>query len=312
MHNTKTADLLLDDLENANARATLAEKEVDHLKEQLNSIRDRQANSDNILKFDREHEQRLEEADTRISTKEQEIQRLVKKVEKLSTEIDTKEFQFAAKIESLECRNKDLHQQATIQQNTLTQQQDYESIKRDLAILRSLEGDVDADNLGNPESGKKPVEVLILERSKTLQTENTSLRMDKERLTKSLDEISHHLEGKCSEYEKQSELVKELESHVEKLQQFVNTANRGEADGGRSSTDILKEFDLMGPYPHRGLSRSGGEESSKTSSVVVMDELENTDIQNCVMPLSGHNKDHEQPQAAYMLPIIQVIYQCTK
>ena len=54
---------------------------------------------------------------------------------------------------------------------------DYETVKKELGILRSLE-------FPSSEDDNKPVEVLILERSKHLQSENTSLRMDKERLAR--------------------------------------------------------------------------------------------------------------------------------
>ena len=56
--------------------------------------------------------------------------------------------------------------------------------------------------------------------------------MDKERLTTELDSSMSTLNEKVNETEKQSELIVELEDHVEKLQDHVN---RGEAEG-RSST----------------------------------------------------------------------------
>ena len=290
--------MLLDDLENANHRANLLEKEAEHLKEQLNIIRNDKSDRD-TSKTNEEYEQRLEEADKRVSSKEYEIQRLVKKVEKLMTEMDTKEFKLAAKMETLESQNNDFKQEVTVLQDKVQKQQDYESIKRDLAILRSLEGDTNVDQIGSSDGdSKKPVEVLILERSKSLQAENTSLRMDKERLGKALDDVSAEMSSKCSEFEKQSILIKELETHVEKLQQFTTTSHRGEADGGRSSTDILKELDLMG----RG---GSADQSSKTSSVILIDESDTLDAQ--VSPVLGGNKDQEHiQQASYMLPIVQV------
>ena len=63
---------------------------------------------------------------------------------------------------------------------------DYETVKKELGILRSLEFSSEIaggqEDNGTEERNNKPVEVLILERSKNLQSENTSLRMDKERL----------------------------------------------------------------------------------------------------------------------------------
>ena len=65
--------------------------------------------------------------------------------------------------------------------------------------------------------------------------ENTSLRMDKERLITELNEAKGSLAEKINETEKQAKLVTELEDHVEKLQDHVN---RGEAEG-RSSTGMV-------------------------------------------------------------------------
>ena len=278
----------------------MAEKEIEHFKEQLSIVRNEQYNVDNS-RISQEYEQRIQEADKRMASKEFEIQRLVKKVEKLTNEMDTKEFKLAAKIENLECQNKDYSQEINMLQSKLDMQQDYESIKRDLAILRSLEGDTNIDDISSHEvNSKKPVEVLILERSKALQAENTSLRMDKERLGKALDEITSDLASKCAEFEKQTILIRELETHVEKLQQFTNTSHRGEADGGRSSTDILKELDLVGQ-------RGSAEQSSKTSSVVMIDDPEPLDIQSNVHVPASSNKDQDiVQQGSHMLPIVQV------
>ena len=72
--------------------------------------------------------------------------------------------------------------------------------------------------------------------------------MDKERLTTELDSSMSTLNEKVNETEKQSELIVELEDHVEKLQDHVN---RGEAEG-RSSTGmyyLLQYFRLeIKPY----------------------------------------------------------------
>ena len=272
----------------------MLEKEGEHLKEQLSAAR-ANASTGDVGKINEEYEQRIEEADRKISSKEFEIQRLVKKVEKLSNDIEVKEYTSAARIDMLEAQKNDHVQQINELNAKLEKQQDYDSIKRDLSILRSLEGDDNIDELGNLEGdSKKPVEVLILERSKALQTENASLRMDKERIGKNLDKLNTDFSEKCSELEKQNGLVKELELHVERLQQIATSTHRGEADGGRSSTDILKELDMLGG--------SAGH-SSKTSSVVLVEECETPDAQIHHM----NAKDQEQvQQASYMLPIVQV------
>ena len=290
-------ELLLEDLEKANQKADLFEKELEQAKDQLKDVQSRENQADTST-TNEDYEQTLEESDKKIASKEYEIQRLVKKVDKLSNEMETKEYSLAARIDTLDTQNKEYGKEISLLQNKLQKQNDYDSIKRDLAILRSLEGDNNADEIGAEDGeNKKPVEVLILERSKALQAENTSLRMDKERLGSALDKTNNDLLSKCSEYEKQSVLIKELEMHVERLQQITTSSHRGEADGGRSSTDILKELDT--------LSGSGGQ-NSKNSSVFLVDENEMHDLSAQTTPsITDKEQEHVQ-QASYLLPIIQV------
>lgn len=59
---------------------------------------------------------------------------------------------------------------------------------------------------------------MILERSKVLQSENTSLRMEKDRLSDDLVSTKRELVDKTKEWERQQRLVTELEDHVERLQ----------------------------------------------------------------------------------------------
>ena len=93
----------------------MLEKEVEQLKEQIASARSSVISVDNS-KTNEEYEQRLEDADKKIASKEYEIQRLVKKVEKLIHDMDTKDFTLAARIDGLECQNNDNVQEINLLQ----------------------------------------------------------------------------------------------------------------------------------------------------------------------------------------------------
>ena len=87
------------------------------------------------------------------------------------------------------------------------------------------------------------------------QGDNTSLRLERDRLTSELDRVKHELSEKTTLTDRQASLIIELEEHVEKLQQMTAAIDRGEAEG-RSSTDILvTELDLGGDSPIRSMSR---------------------------------------------------------
>ena len=57
---------------------------------------------------------------------------------------------------------------ATALETKLQRQSDYDQIKKDLAILKSMEFPQEANSAGgsDAEGGKRPLEVMILERSK--------------------------------------------------------------------------------------------------------------------------------------------------
>ena len=74
-----------------------------------------------------------------------------------------------AKIMELEEINKDLSNKLSAVELKLSSMSDYETTKKDLSILRSLE-------FGDPEeSEQRPLEVMILERSKALQVHNSNI-----------------------------------------------------------------------------------------------------------------------------------------
>merc|ERR1719516_646682 len=89
------------------------------------------------------------------------------------------------------------------------------------------------------EEDARPLEVLILERSKTLQNDNSMLRQDKERMFEELTQTKQELSDNRLKLEKQTELINQLEDHIEQLQS-ISTPYREEAEG-RSSSDMLAE-----------------------------------------------------------------------
>merc|ERR1711994_741631 len=92
-------------------------------------------------------------------------------------------------------------------------QADYEGVKKDLSILKTLEFPS-----VQSEDDARPLEVLILERSKALQAENSMLRLDKERLVREVNTTKAELEDTVAKTESQGKLIIQLEDHVEQLQ----------------------------------------------------------------------------------------------
>merc|ERR1719481_1741707 len=137
-------------------------------------------------------------------------------------------------MELEECNNK-LSGDLEEIQSKLSSQSDYESVKKDLSIMKSLY----FPSHNTEEEDARPLEVLILERSKTLQNDNSMLRQDKERLFEELTQTKQELSDNRLKLEKQTELINQLEDHIEQLQS-ISTPYREEAEG-RSSSDMLAE-----------------------------------------------------------------------
>ena len=114
-------------------------------------------------------------------------------------------------------------------------QSDYDTVRKDLNILKSLY----FPSQNTDEDDPRALEVMILERSKTLQNDNSMLRQDKERLVSELTETREELSENKRTVSKQAELIPQLEEHVEQLQ-TITTPFREEAEG-RSSSDMLAE-----------------------------------------------------------------------
>ena len=238
-------EMIMNDLETANHRAALAEKEVENLKDQIQTMTEKIGNA-GVKKIDLASDSlndldMIKELQEEILAKEREISVITTETNKLHTESASNKLQAHQKITNLEATNLQLTSKVETLETKLKVVSDYDSIKKDLSILRTLEfGDDAADG----SSEQRPLEVMILERSKALQSENTSLRMEKERLSSELSDAKGSLAERVNEAEQQAQLISELEDHVEKLQDLSNVY-RGEAEG-RSSTDILYDLDIGG------------------------------------------------------------------
>jgi len=226
-------DLILTDLDRANHRALAAEKEVLILQDKLSGIKE------NISKDDQEdetlHEEESSELRRQLCAKEKEVVQLVEDIQKANKNLCENELKFEKKVNNLEESLQLVKEVKEELEYKLLKQSDYESIKKDLSILKTLEFPSHSLEVDD----NRPLEVLILERSKALQSDNSMLRQDKERLVRELTDNKTELNDAQQKVEKQCLLISQLEDHVEQLQ-TISTPYREEAEG-RSSSDMLAE-----------------------------------------------------------------------
>ena len=243
---SEEVELLLEDLERANQRAAVAERELAVAREQLQEARLARG-GDQQLEEVSEDQAVAAELSSQLSAKEKEVVQLVGDVQRSNKLLQDTYAAHEKKTQEMETENQRLHSELEEAKMKLSAQGDYEGVKKDLSIMKSLY----FPSHSTEEEDSRPLEVLILERSKTLQNDNSMLRQDKERLFEELSETKQELSESKQRLEKQTELISQLEDHVEQLQN-ISTPFREEAEG-RSSSDMLAEVLKVDLDPDPGL-----------------------------------------------------------
>ena len=229
---SEEVDLVLVDLERSNQRALTAEREVVSLQEQLKDLQSGQSSLPEVEDFSDDQNTALR---NQLMAKEQEVIQLVEDFQKANKSSQETESRYEKRIAEISLENEGISSQLEETKALLEGQKDYESVKKDLSILKSLY----FPSQNTEEEDPRALEVLILERSKTLQNDNSMLRQDKERLLAELTEAREELTENKRTLSKQSSLISQLEEHVDQLQ-TITTPYREEAEG-RSSSDMLAE-----------------------------------------------------------------------
>ena len=229
---SEEVELVLVDLERANQRAQTAEREVVSLQDQLKDLK---SNQKLLVEVEDLSDDQTAVLRNQLMAKEKEVVQLVEDFQKVNKNNQESELKFERKISELKLENETTKSELKETKAKLEDQSDYESVKKDLNILKSLY----FPSQGTEEDDPRALEVMILERSKTLQNDNSMLRQDKERLLSELTETQSELSESKRTVGKQSELISQLEEHVEQLQ-TITTPYREEAEG-RSSSDMLAE-----------------------------------------------------------------------
>nr|XP_042123716.1 homeobox protein cut-like 1 [Peromyscus maniculatus bairdii] len=172
-------EMIMTDLERANQRAEVAQREAETLREQLSSANHSLQLASQIQKAP-DVEQAIEvltrsSLEVELAAKEREIAQLVEDVQRLQASLTKLRENSASQISQLE-------QQLSAKNSTLKQleeklkgQADYEEVKKELNTLKSMEF-APSEGAGTQDS-TKPLEVLLLEKNRSLQSENATLRI---------------------------------------------------------------------------------------------------------------------------------------
>ncbi|XP_045928922.1 cut-like homeobox 1b isoform X3 [Micropterus dolomieu] len=170
-------EMVMTDLERANQRAETAQREAESLKEQL-SLSSQSLQLCSPAKADPDTEQAAEVAshsslEAELRAKERETAQLVEDVQRLQASLTKLRETTNSQITQLEQQLSSKTATLKELEEKLQKQADYEEVKKELSILKSVEFGT-SDSV---QDSSKPLEVLLLERNRSLQSESAALRI---------------------------------------------------------------------------------------------------------------------------------------
>uniref|UniRef100_A0A8C1YDS5 Protein CASP n=1 Tax=Cyprinus carpio TaxID=7962 RepID=A0A8C1YDS5_CYPCA len=225
--------------EESTAKAEAAERELEALREQLASVNKSSQPPTRIdsTPYTDESAELVPRSsvEAELSAKEREMLQLVEDVQRLQASLSTLRESSAAQISQLQQQLKS--QTDTLQhlEEKLQTQADYEEVKKELSILKSMEfGPCDRSTA---QDSSKPLEVLLLEKNRSLQSESASLRIANSELSSRCASLQLEFSAAVKTSAEQKELILKLEQDLSTIQ----TMSRPDAEGADSSTVIVPE-----------------------------------------------------------------------
>ena len=234
-------DLLLQDLDRANDRAAnserLLEQYMQNYKEQLENL------TQNSLTASANIQNSIDQITTstleiELAAKEKEISQLVEDIQKLQMRSNKAKELFENEKNNLEDKiaRKDLQIKQLEERDE--QRNDYEEVKRELNILKSIEFNTFSVKSGDLiDQQQKPLEVLLLEKNRSLQSENTQLKNQQSELKSKYEEEKSQNLAILKTIGEQKQLIGELERDL------LSIAKQGNSSSNQEKSSIAL-FDL--------------------------------------------------------------------
>uniref|UniRef100_A0A8C3RY93 Protein CASP n=1 Tax=Chelydra serpentina TaxID=8475 RepID=A0A8C3RY93_CHESE len=202
-------EMIMTDLERANQRAEVAQREAETLREQLSSANKSLQLATQIQKAP-DVEQAIEvltrsSLEVELAAKEREIAQLVEDVQRLQGSLTKLRENSTSQISQLE-------QQLTAKNSTLKQ------------LEEKLKTQADYE-----EDASKPLEVLLLEKNRSLQSENATLRITNSDLSARCAELQIQFTEAVSTVADQKELITNLERDLSTIQS-MSSVHRPDAE----------------------------------------------------------------------------------
>ncbi|KAI8093690.1 CASP C terminal-domain-containing protein [Halteromyces radiatus] len=284
-------DIIMMDLERANARIVELEKKSDDLKNELVAAIEAQQDQQGGARTDIDAQHELE------------INKLIKDVETYKDLLQKSEARNSKKIKDLNSEIKSLTDSNEALKVKLKGFDDYSEIKRELDIMKYVEfstgGDDDDDNLIdfnakdvlNKDVIQHSLEVQLMEKNKKLENDFTQLKVRFTQLQKTSTEDQTKLSTLQQQLEEQQKLVQRLE---EDLLHQVGTMITTDKSNTRPSTDLSQSSSSA--TIGLGLDSSGQPSSpdvssSSSSSTAMQKEDTNIKEGKTILPIVIQQRD---------------------
>ncbi|XP_023260776.1 protein CASP isoform X5 [Seriola lalandi dorsalis] len=249
-------EMVMTDLERANQRAEAAQREAESLREQL-SLSNQSQQLSSPAKADPDTAAEVashSSLEAELRAKERETAQLVDDVQRLQASLTKLRETTSSQITQLEQQLSSKTAILKELEEKLQKQADYEEVKKELSILKSMEFGT-SDSV---QDSSKPLEVLLLERNRSLQSESAALRIANTELSGRYAELQVEFSAAVHTSAEQKELILKLEHDLSTIQ-TMSSLPRPDADGSEVSNmgnipEPIKEATAMfagsGVTPH--------------------------------------------------------------
>lgn len=248
-------DLLVADLERANERALIAERQLEQRKtgstdKETTEHLQQHTSSQQAIDLLRRTSMQVE-----LASKEKEISQLVADVQQLQQLVNKLRSSGSSHVARLEEELKAKLECCCLLEAKLNSQADYEDITRELSVLKSMEFSYLSDNnntdtatnndtttTNNDTTTTKSLERLLMEKNRALQTENTTIKCSITQLTEKVESLGEELKRTSVTCQEQHHLIGQLEDDLRRVN-ALSIMFRGDAEGEAGSSK--QTADLM-------------------------------------------------------------------
>lgn len=176
---------------------------------------------------------------------------LVEDVQRLQASLSSLRESSAHQITQLELQLSNKTHTLKLLEEKLHSQADYEELKKELSILKSMEfGPTDGTV-----QDSKPLEVLLLERNRSLQSESASLRIANTELSGRYADLQLEFASAVRTSAEQKDLIVKLEQDLSTIQS-MSSVNRPDAEGSEL-TSVLMMDSILDPVKEASAMFSG-------------------------------------------------------